>query len=125
MKTKVERTTGIDESKPWELKPCELDELEDKTRKRLGNDYWEKNKEQLVAKWHESVNIENKRVKLLVFLSEKNKATLNEIFDAIDEKDTNEILKILAVMKFQNLINSAENNLIMISELGKEYLKYS
>ncbi|WP_024831920.1 hypothetical protein [Ruminiclostridium josui] len=111
--------------RPWELKPCKFEELENKTRKMMGNDYWEKNKEQLIEKWKQSVNIENKRIQLLSFLSEKGKATLDEIYGVIGEKEKNEVLKILAVMKFQKLIEGIDNRLIIISDLGKEYLKNS
>ncbi|AEY64951.1 hypothetical protein [Clostridium sp. BNL1100] len=111
--------------KPWELKPCNFEDLENKTRQMMGNEYWEKNKEDLIEKWKESVNIENKRIKLLRFLSEKDKVTLNEIYEAMGENNTNEVLKILAVMKFQKLIEGIDNRLITISDLGKEYLKNS
>ncbi len=121
----MEKMTESYEEKPWELKPCKFEELEFKTRQMLGNEYWEKNKEDLIEKWKESVNIENKRVKLLRFLSEKNRADINEIYEAMGEKDTNEVLKILAVMKFQKLIEGIDNRFIIISDLGIEYLKNS
>ncbi len=121
----MEKLTESYEEKPWKLKPCKFEELENKTRQMLGNEYWQKNKEQLIEKWQESINIENKRIKMLRFLSEKNKATLNEIYDTMGEKDTNQVLKILAVMKFQKLIEGIDNHLIMISDLGIEYLKNS
>ncbi len=118
----MEKITESYEEKPWELKPCKFEELENKTRQMMGNEYWERNKEDLIEKWKESVSIENKRIKLLRFLSEKNKATLKEIYDAMGEEDTNEVLKILAVMKFQKLIEGIDNRLIIISDLGIEYL---
>ncbi len=121
----MEQINEIYPEKPWELKPCKLEDLEIKTRLRMGNEYWEKNKEDLIEKWKESVSIESKRIKLLRFLSEKDKVTLNEIYEAMDEKDKNEVLKILAVMKFQKLIEGIDNRLIMINDLGKEYLKNS
>lgn len=124
MRIKFMATSGIDQSRPWELKPCKLNELENKTRKHLGDEYWEKNKEELIDKWHQSVIIEDKRVNILNFLSEKDGVSLDEIVNESGEKNKTEALKILAVMKYQNLISGIDNRIIVITELGKEYLKH-